>query len=241
VNAAVTGRIDVHSHLLPGIDDGCESVAESIACARELVKAGYTHSFCTPHITPGFPEQTITNIARWTSDLQEELTEAAVPLTLLPGGEINIDPGLTQNLTAPRLVTYGGMGRMCLVDIWADRLPDFFEPSIRWLQEKGLQVILAHPERMKAVQAEPKLADYFLKLGLLLQGNLQCLSDSPERPTRITGERFLKDGRYFLLGSDLHRLETLHPRLEGLKNAIAMIGEAEVDRLTKENPKRLLS
>jgi protein-tyrosine phosphatase len=234
------GRIDVHSHLLPGVDDGCESAEESIACARELVAAGYTHSFCTPHVTPGFPQQTIANVARWVAELQQTLTEADVPLTLLPGGEINLWPDLTKSLTPPRLLTYGGMGRACLVDIWADKLPDYFEPAIRWLQARGLRVILGHPERMKAVQADPKLADYFLGLGLLLQGNLQCLSDPIGSPTRVTVERFLKEGRYFLLGSDLHRLETLHARLEGLGNAIEMAGEKEIDRLTKENPKMLL-
>ena len=51
----ITGRIDVHSHLLPGLDDGCVSLDESLACARRLVAEGYTHSFCTPHIWPNLP------------------------------------------------------------------------------------------------------------------------------------------------------------------------------------------
>lgn len=236
----MTGRIDVHSHLLPGVDDGCETVEESIACARELVAAGYTHSFCTPHITPDFAHHTLANIARWTATLQERFTEAQVPLTLMPGGEITLVPDLRDHLPPERQLTFGGMGRYCLVDIWAEKLPEFFEPTVRWLMGKGMKVILAHPERMKAVQLEPKLADYFSGIGLLLQGNLQCLGDPVGSATRTTGEKFLREGRYFLLGSDLHRLATLPARLAGLRNAIEMAGEETVDRLTKAHPTLLL-
>jgi len=237
----MAGRIDVHSHLLPGVDDGCETVEESIACARLLVAAGYSHSFCTPHVAVGFADRTIKNIAQRTAVLQEQLTRAEVPLTLLPGGEITLAPDLREYLTPERQTTYGGMGRYCLVDIWADRLPDFFEPTVRWLQGKGWKVILAHPERMKAVQNDPGLAEYFAKIGLLLQCNLQCLSDEIGKATRTTGEKLLREGRYFLLGSDLHRLNTLEARLAGLRNAIEMVGGETVDRLTVQHPQLLLA
>jgi protein-tyrosine phosphatase len=237
---STTGRIDVHSHLLPGVDDGCETAEESLACARELVAAGYTHSFCTPHVLPGFDNQTNSTVAQWTGALQMRLAAARIPLTLMPGGEINLWPDLRQSLPADRLATYGGMGRHCLVDLWADRLPEFFEPTVRWLIGKGLTVILAHPERMKAVQSDHGLIGYFAELGLLLQGNLQCLSDPPGNPTRLAAEKFLTAGNYYLLGSDLHRLATLAPRLMGLKNAISLVGDEVVNKLTISNPRQLL-
>jgi protein-tyrosine phosphatase len=236
----MTGRIDVHSHLLPGVDDGCETVEESIACARQLVAAGYTHSFCTPHVLSGTHLQTADLVAKWTAALQEQLNKAQVNLTLMPGGEINLWPDLVKTMPPQRLMNYGGRGRYCLVDIWVDRLPEFFTPTIKWLQSKGLTVILAHPERMRAVQDDPDLADYFAELGLLLQGNLQCLSDRIGSDTRDTADRFLSEGRYFMLGSDLHKLETLGPRLAGLRNAIELVGPEAVDRLTIENPRKLL-
>jgi protein-tyrosine phosphatase len=189
---------------------------------------------------PGFDSQTTSAVAQWTSALQMRLAAERIPLTLLPGGEINLWPDLRQSLPPDRLSTYGGMGRHCLVDLWADRLPDFFEPTVRWLMSKGLTVILAHPERMKAVQSDHGLVGYFAELGLLLQGNLQCLNDPLGSPTRTAAEKFLTAGNYFLLGSDLHRLATLPPRLSGLKNAIAMVGEDAVNKLTISNPRQLL-
>jgi protein-tyrosine phosphatase len=231
----MTGRIDVHSHLLPGIDDGCKTVEESLFCARELVAAGYTHCFCTPHIWPNLPKNTVEQIPRLTSELQRALDEAQIPLRLIAGGEINL------RVEPRQIVTYGMAGRYVLIDLWAETLPEHFAPAVRWLQSAGLTVILAHPERMRAVQDGPRIADYFQKLGLLLQGNLQCFADPLGSRTRVTVERFMREDRYFMLGSDLHGPGTMPSRLQGLRNAIEVAGAEKIDQLTIENPRRLLA
>ena len=237
-SVAMTGRIDVHSHLLPCIDDGCASLAESLDCARRMVAAGYTDSFCTPHYWPNL-KTSPTTVPKWTCELQVALDAAGISLRLHPGAEINLRAGLSDNDRAD-IVSYGMARQYTLVDLWADVLPDFFEPEVRWLQSLGMKVILAHPERMRAVQDNPDLADYFTDLGLLLQGNLQCLSDPVGTPTRVTAELYLEQNRYFMLGSDLHNSRTLEARLNGLKRAIERVGDDEVDRLTKENPLKIL-
>jgi len=235
-----TGRIDVHSHLLPGVDDGCRTVQESVQCARMMVEAGYTYSFCTPHVWPHLSENTVANIPLHTDRLQQAIDLAGVRLKLIPGGEINLRPD-TPETAVDQIVSYGMRRRYVLIDLWCDTLPPFFRPAVAWLQQQGVKVILAHPERMTAVQNQPELADLFADLGLLLQGNLQCFSDPVGSPTRRVVERYLLEGRYFLLGSDLHNLSSLPMRLEGLKRAIDLTGAETVDRLTIENPRRLLA
>ena len=234
-----TGRIDVHSHLLPGCDDGCRTLEESIACARMLVAAGYTHSFCTPHVWPNLPANSAEKIPRQVAALQGAINDAGVPLRLIPGGEINLraDTSFTE---VEKLVSYGMLGRFALIDLWAEKLPPFFGTAIEWFRALGIQPILAHPERMEAVQRDPGLADYFAEIGLLLQGNLQCFSDPPGAPTRRVVERYLLEGRYFLLGSDLHNLASLPMRLDGLRRAFELVGGETIDRLTIENPRELL-
>jgi protein-tyrosine phosphatase len=232
-----TGRIDVHCHLLPGIDDGCKTAEESIECARALVAAGYTHAFCTPHIWPTYKGVSRVSVPRWCAALQSELAKADVPLTLLPGGEMNLYLGVDK--TPAEEVVPLGLGRYMLVDMWTEKLPDFFEPTIRWLQGMGLTVILAHPERMRIVQDEPGVIEYFKSLGMLLQGNLQCFSDPPESLTRRCADQFLLDGRYFLLGSDTHNPGHIDRRIMGLENAIELVGDAKVDELTIIHPKLL--
>jgi protein-tyrosine phosphatase len=183
-NPIMFGRIDVRSHILPGIGDGCATVDESLACARVLVANGYTHSFCTPHVMPGgWGYITRDAIPGWVNALQTEMDRAGIPLKLMPGGEMNFRPDFLE-WPDERIIFYQMAGRYALADMWANELPDHFEPFVRWLQERGMTVILAHPERMRAVQDDPSLADYFADIGLLLQGNLQCFNDPSHSDTR---------------------------------------------------------
>src|SRR4051812_45955157 len=110
------GRIDVHSHLIPGIDDGCTSMDESIRCARMLVDAGYTHSFCTPHIWPSLPRNSASLIPAYVTAVQEDLDEAGVPLTLIPGGENNFGAHL-DHLKPEDVVTFGMERKYILIDL----------------------------------------------------------------------------------------------------------------------------
>jgi protein-tyrosine phosphatase len=222
------GRIDVHSHLLPGVDDGCATMEESIYCARELVAVGYTHCFCTPHVWPGVANNNPDEIPKAVKQLQAMFDAASVPLALMPGGELNMRRDTPQTRSG-ELVSYGMAGKFVLIDLWADHLPDFFDPSI-----------LAHPERMRAVQEKPELADRFTDMGVLLQGNLQCFGDSPRSATRATAERFLAEKRYFVLGSDLHNPQSMPARLAGLRRVREAIGDDGLDVLTVQNPQKLL-
>jgi protein-tyrosine phosphatase len=233
------GRIDVHSHLLPGVDDGCRTIKESIACARMLVANGYTHSFCTPHIWASHPHLTIETIPGLVTELQSHLDAAGVPLKLMPGGEIGLQP---DTITTPpeKLVTFGLRRRVALIDIWVWELPDYFAASIKWMQSLGLTVVLAHPERWKLVQEDPSIVERFQEMRLLLQGNVQPFTDAPDAATRRTAERLLGEDRYFMLGSDLHRVETLPERMEGLKRVEQLAGANRLEQLTRKNPMRLL-
>ena len=234
----MTGRIDVHSHLLPGIDDGCKSVEESIACARVLVENGYTHAFCTPHIWAKYEGVSRTSVPNWCMALQKEYDKAGVPLKLLPGGELNLFLGVEK--TPEEDIVPLGLGHYILVDLWAALLPPFFESAIQWLQGLGLKIVLAHPERMRAVQDNPDLVDYFQSLNIYLQGNLQCFGDKPEAATRQCAEQFLKDGKYFLIGSDTHSPDSMDVRIRGLHRVIEMVGESGATELISDNPRKLL-
>ncbi|MDQ3439110.1 MAG: hypothetical protein M3478_02030, partial [Planctomycetota bacterium] len=204
-----------------------------------LVAAGYTHAFCTPHVWPSYDNVRKSNVPVWTRALQEKLDEEDVPLKVMPGGELNLHEGV-RNLTDDYLITYGMAERYVLVDMWAAALPEFFAPNVRFLQSHGYTVILAHPERMRAVQDHPELADVFADMGMLLQGNLQCFGDPPESHTRRVAEQYLMEGRYFMLGSDTHNPQSMGIRMNGLRNAIELAGEETIAKLTIDNPRKLI-
>ena len=234
------GRIDVHAHLLPACDDGCPTVEDSLTCARAFVAQGYSHCFCTPHVWSNLPHNNPPDIARRVRELQVRLDQAGVALTLLPGGEINLTPNYPLTTAAEDVVTYGMRRRHVLIDLWADRLPPHFDPAIRWFQGMGLTVVLAHPERMRAVQDDPRLANHFAEMGVLLQGNFQCFGDPPHAGTRRTAERFLDEGRYFMLGTDLHGTVSLPSRWAGFARVRELVDDATFDRLTIDHPATLI-
>lgn len=237
------GRIDIHGHLLPGIDDGCPSAEDSLACARMLVDAGYTHACCTPHVWPTLARNTVTAIRQRTDELQQQLDAAGVPLRLIPGGEINLEWNWPAIGSAPpaEIASYGLAGKHLLFDFWADTFPDFLPPAVQRLQGLGFTLIMAHPERLIAVQTDPAIADRFIEMDIRLQCNSWCLTDPVGTPTRDVSERLLRDGKYFLLGTDLHNAATLPIRLEGVHRAIEYVGADAVDALTITNPRQLVA
>jgi protein-tyrosine phosphatase len=240
-----TGRVDVHTHLLPGVDDGCETVEESITCARALVGAGYTHAFCTPHVWPNLPENNPRDIRERVADLQSAYARADVPLTLLPGGENNLLSAWPNLRDKPRgeVVTLGLLGQYVLFDFWtdtADTVRERIEPAVRHLREQGFELILAHPERIAALQKEVRALDRLTELGVRLQLNSWCMAEPRGDRRRDIAERLLKDGRYFLIGTDLHRPNGMAARIEGLAVAERLVGASEVNRLTVENPALLM-
>src|SRR5512140_752985 len=100
-------RIDVHGHFLPNLDDGCQSVAESLACLRMLAGAGYGRVFCTPHSgASGFTELTPAEVAQRVLRLQEQVTVAGIPIELKPGGEVRLTPELATDLPGGIVPTY---------------------------------------------------------------------------------------------------------------------------------------
>lgn len=234
-------RIDVHSHLLPGVDDGCADNAEAIECARRMVAAGYSHICCTPHLIPEMQNWASGNAAK-VARLQSAMDAAGVPVTLIPGGEINIGrmwPAIRE-VDPLEIPTYGNARRFVLLDFWAEALPVGFEDAIRYLQGLNLTVILAHPERVGAFHEDDRLWREVQRMGIRLQGNLQCFSDPPGTPTRDLVEKHARDGTYWLFGSDCHVPETLAIRLGGLTIATKLLGEVTVDRLTRLNPSEVV-
>ena len=239
------GRIDIHSHLLPGVDDGCPTVDDSARCARMLVEAGFTHAFCTPHVWPKLPRNTVANIRKGVEDLQAEYDSRDIPLRVLPGGEINLLWGWPAlgDLPGGQVVTYGLAGKYALFDFWAEELSECVEcmsPAVKHLQSLGLTLILGHPERIAALYRDPAAVDWFVERGVLLQMNTWCLTDPPGSPVYELAARLLREDRYFAFGTDTHNAASMPNRIRGIKVAEQIVGPELVRRMTVGNPGRLL-
>lgn len=229
------GRIDTHSHILPGIDDGCPDLADSLTCVRQFIAAGYAGTICTPHILPRtFPLNTPTRIREWVAALQEAVNGAGLHYQLWAGGEVTLAPDNWKTFEQHGVPTLGASNAV-LVDYWGDSWPAFADDVINRLQAEGYQPILAHPERMKLpVKDLEQLVATLSARGVWLQGNLNCLSGGEGDQAQWLSQTWLKAGLYDLLASDTHHSQRMTGRLVGLQTAIELVGASRVAELTIE-------
>ena len=234
-------RIDLHSHLLPGLDDGCQSVEESIRCVQRLVEHGFVGTVCTPHMwMETFPENTPENVARAVCQMRVELERAGVRYQLWPGGELRMAPGTIGWLEEAGVPTLGE-GRAVLVDYWGSTWPKFADDLCRYLIERGYQPILAHPERMGLVDRELEAALAVLEeMGVWLQGNFNSWGGGEGPYAAARARRMLDENRYYVLALDMHGADSLQSRFEGMGLVAAEVGQEKLTELLEVRPKAVL-
>ena len=233
-------RIDVHNHYLPGMDDGCRTYADAVPCIRAFMEKGYNRFFLTPHTGPTDmcdirPEATVAAM----EEFQRQMRLAGITAEFRPGGELRLSPDMLRWKDTSGVPTYGMNTRYVLADLWEPDWPVWADQCVDWLVVNGFTVILAHPERMMVMRENPKFIQTLADRGLLFQGNLGPLGGSEPDAQRLLAERFLRDGRYFMLGSDCHRFEHARARLNGFERAREIVGEKMLAQLTIENPAKL--
>ena len=237
-----TGRIDVHSHLIPGVDDGCRGLGETLRCVERLIAAGYVGSLCTPHIWPlSFPDNSPGRVRELTAALQDDLTKHGLDFQLWPGGELRLWPDVIPYLEDFGVPTLAD-SRHVLMDFWEGHWAPYVDDAFEWFLERDYIPVLAHPERIGIADIE-ELADRLdraAERGVLLQGNAAPITghDGPHAQGRI--RRFFGEGRYSLIGLDLHRPDTLEPRLRGLGVLGDLFTREAIDALTVDAPRHLL-
>lgn len=240
VHPAARGWVDIHSHLLPGVDDGCRTFEESLECVRRLKKAGFIGSICTPHFLPDQPDcPRLEQIARWTSELQARLDQVGVGYRLWPGAEVRLFDGMESWLEVNRPPTLAG-SRCVLVDFWEDGWPAWVNRSLDHLLRLGYQPILAHPERLKCVEAVEQIVDELAEMGVWFQGNFRCFTGEEGQAAGQWVRRLLQQDRYHFLALDMHRPNQLAGRLVGMKIVEEEFGRDALLALTSDAPHDLV-
>ena len=214
--------IDLHCHLLPGIDDGPESVRESLRMARAAVDAGTTAIACTSHMHPRYPTAPAV-VHDAVRDLQARLDAADVPLELLTGGEIALDH-LPRMSDADLGMACLGRGDWLLVEMPFRGWPLGLADTLRDLEIRGFGVIIAHPERAEAVQRSPDRMRDALGRGALVQLNAGSLTGDNGRDARRAAETLLRAGSAHFIASDAHSAGPWRP--PGLGEALEAAARA---------------
>ncbi len=207
--------IDLHSHVLPGLDDGAQTLDDSRAIGRAAYEDGIRTIAATPHVRsdyPTTPDQMEAGVVAVRGALEEDGTR----LEVVPGGEIALDalPSLSHD-DLDRF-TLGASGRYLLVEFPYGGWPLNLDQHIFELLASSLTPILAHPERSREVQADPERLARPVSAGALVQVTAASLDGRLGRSTKAAAERLLELGLVHLLASDAH---TPDVRTVGLAHA----------------------
>jgi protein-tyrosine phosphatase len=234
-------RIDLHCHLVPGVDDGCQTVVESLECIRRWRQAGYIGSVCTPHMAvTAFPDNTPVNIEPRVRTLQEEIDAAGIEYRLWACGEVRLGEHVVSWLRQHGVPTLGE-GRWVLVDYFGRQWPDFCDRGVDFLLNHGFEVLLAHPERLSLPEREwQAVMESLDERGVRFQGNLNSLSGGEGSIAQDRALRWLHEERYYVLASDTHGPDSVPGRIRGLQAAIHQVGGDAVEELVALRPVAIL-
>jgi tyrosine-protein phosphatase YwqE len=193
---------DLHSHLIPGIDDGSKTMEESITLIRELWDLGYRKLITTPHIMTDYYKNTPEIILSGLDNLRAELKKQGLEMEVEAAAEYMLDDGFMDKLEAGNLLTFGN--KFVLVELSYVAEPPNLSTIFFELQTNGYQVVLAHPERYNYWHRNfDKYQDLFDR-NIYLQMNINSLTGWYSAESKAIAERLLENNLISFLGSDLH-------------------------------------
>jgi protein-tyrosine phosphatase len=232
--------IDLHSHILPGIDDGATDLAVSLDMARAWVDDGVTTVACTPHILPGLFHNTGPQIRQAVAELQAELDGAGIALRLVTGADNHVIPNFTAALQQGHLLSLADT-RYVLVEPPHHTAPPRLGELLFSLMTAGFVPVLTHPERLTWIESHYDSIRSFAERGVWMQITAGALTGAFGRAPRYWGERMLCEGLVQILATDAHNMRSRRPVLaEGRKCVESLIGAEEARRLVEDRPRAVL-
>jgi len=230
--------IDIHCHLLPGIDDGPRSWEESLDLCRAMVDDGIAHAVTTPHLIDGVYENTNAVVQPLAAELATRLADAGIPLKLDAAAEIDI---------SSRFVSTGGQdipalcGNAVLLEMPVAVVPHAMEHILFAVSSRGMKPVLAHPERNHLVQDKPEMVLSWIAAGAVLQIDAESVLGLWGPASKRSAETLLTRGLVAAMASDAHSCKRRPPRLTAaLARAVELLGP-EADHLVRATPQSLLS
>lgn len=235
-----SGMIDLHCHILPGIDDGAADLAVALDMARMALADGITTLACTPHVLPGRYENTRAGILAAIARLREALAEADIALDLVAGGDVHLAPDLPLHFAQGTLSLLGD-SHYVLLEPPHHVLSPGLEETVRALLAAGCVPIITHPERLSWVPSHYGTIARLSEMGAPMQVTAGSLTGAFGSGVKALAERMLEDGLVDIIASDAHNTGSRPPILSRARGIIARrLGDDEADNLVRDRPAAVL-
>jgi protein-tyrosine phosphatase len=236
--------IDIHSHILPGIDDGARSLDESLSMLRIAIDGGVTTQVLTPHIHMGRFDNTKQEIEERFKVFSEQVNAANLPIKLLLGAELRIGPEIMALVAADAIPCLGEVDgkKTFLLEFPRNEIPFGSDNLVRWLLAKNYLPVIVHPERNSTFLNHRDKLQVFLDLGCPLQITASSLTGKFGAEVQQMAEELLIAGQVSAIASDCHNLKGRSPDLlTGFDLAKSILGHHKAFTLVNGNPKQITS
>ncbi len=236
--------IDLHTHVLPGIDDGASDIAESLRICRAASRDGTEIIVATPHYLDFHGAPDANQIRLLVAELNQTLENEDVPVKVLPGMEIRVLPELPELVTAGRVITLNE-GRYLLVEFPRAQVPAGFDLLVRRLTHLGYGIVLAHPEKNLRIQSDPEYLNRLVSLpdswDLIIQISADSLTGDAGRDAYNTARFLMQKGLAKVIATDAHSVVSRPPMLAAaLAKAREMVGDARARQMVQDIPAAIL-
>lgn len=234
--------LDVHSHILPGLDDGSPDWEQSLAMARIALADGIHEVVCTPHWVPGAYENTRHVILAAVEEFRRKLCERAIPLKVYPGAELRLAHDLPRRIEAGKVLTLNDTGCFALIELPDICLLQNLEAFFRNMRDQGITPVICHPERNHTLQHDPATLFRWVQAGCLVQITAGSITGRFGAEARDFSVLLLKHHLVHALGSDAHGLRLRTPALSEAREKVReILGQEAADLMVERNPQCIVA
>ncbi len=233
--------IDLHNHILPGLDDGSDSIEKSLKMARIAVDDGVKVIVATPHSYNGVyktgPDKILKEVERFNQSLQEE----GIPLLVLPGADVHLDIALIRDIKNHKVMTVNNNKRYIMLELPPFGLPQDLSVFIWKLKLSGATPVFTHPERNETVQEDINILYDFIMQGALSQLTAMSLTGEFGKKARKCAVSLLKYNLAHIIASDAHSVKRRPPVLsKAVKAAGRIVGHDQALRMVTDIPGKII-
>ncbi|MEK7399075.1 MAG: CpsB/CapC family capsule biosynthesis tyrosine phosphatase [Candidatus Poribacteria bacterium] len=231
--------IDIHSHILPGVDDGAKSIQNSIDMLRNASKAGVRIIVATPHLLSGMFENGIPERLDLIKKLQNLADRNAIKIQIKPGYECYISPKMIRLGEKLFEWTINNNRKYMLLELPMQNMPLFVDNTLDSIKKMGITPIIAHPERYVNVIKDPKILIKFIEMGCVIQLNAGSILNYYGRTVRNTARTLLERNYIHVVASDMHSTSSFMLS-QALSAASALIGFDKASQMFDEIPYKIV-
>lgn len=232
--------IDLHCHILPGLDDGPQTLEESLAMCRKAMEDGIRTMVAMPHTLNGVYLNDGTTILEAVADLSRVIRAEGLELEILPGADVYVDPCLLAMIREGRVMTINDNRKAVMLEF-----PEYFVPDVMCrfmgsLLEAGVLPVISHPERCDQFRDRAVLRE-MVDLGALTQVTAMSITGEFGREIKACTRFFLEEGLVHVIASDAHSIPHRPPVLStAVAEAAQILGEEHARSLVTENPRAII-